>query len=94
MVDTAAAKKQLSAQQLAQAPASGSPPPAALRTCCSSYADYMQTPAFRQGVEELLAAARATPGRACLCCAETVHCESWKSWSLRGGALGGVGVFA
>ncbi|PRW59912.1 DNA repair [Chlorella sorokiniana] len=37
------------------------------------YADYMMTPAFQQGVEELLAAARATPGRACLCCAETVH---------------------
>ncbi|KAI7841403.1 hypothetical protein COHA_005020 [Chlorella ohadii] len=37
------------------------------------YADYMQTPAFQQGLEELLAAARATPGRACLCCAETVH---------------------
>lgn len=42
---------------------------------CPRYADYMQTEAFQQGVEELLAAARATPGRACLCCAETVHCE-------------------
>lgn len=34
----------------------------------------MQTEAFQQGVEQLLQAARATPGRVCLCCAETVHC--------------------